>query len=208
MIGAESAAAWPLGGRDPQTLILEKFAVYFAQTLVCGLALTWFWRRYALRWPRRLLHTFVIAFLIFVIWVAPQFFFGAMPRREGFDPMVFEKNRVAFFAVLIVRFLRLVVIVPLVEEIFWRGFLLRWLIREDFQRVEIGAFSRFSFLAVSLAFMLEHQPADWPAALAAGALFNCVAYRTRSLSSCILAHAATNLLLGVYVFQTRQWGFW
>ena len=56
--------------------------------------------------------------------------------------------------------------------------------------------------------MLEHQPADYPAALLTGALFNWIAIRTRSLSSCILAHAITNLLLGFYIMATRQWGFW
>ena len=49
--------------------------------------------------------------------------------------------------------------------------------------------------------------ADWPAAILTGALYNLVAYRTRSLSSCVLAHAVTNALLGAYVLHTRQWGF-
>ena len=98
--------------------------------------------------------------------------------------------------------------VPFVEEIFWRGFLLRYLIREDFESVPFGTFSWRSFALVTVFFALEHQPADYPAALLTGALYNWIAIRTRSLSSCILAHAITNLLLGVYIMATRQWGFW
>ena len=104
--------------------------------------------------------------------------------------------------------MRLVIIVPLVEEIFWRGFLLRWLIDSDFLKVPVGTFQWKSFGVVSLLFMLEHTPPDWPAALLTGALFNLVAIHTRSLSSCVLVHAVTNLGLGLYVLQTGKTGFW
>ena len=55
---------------------------------------------------------------------------------------------------------------------------------------------------------MEHNPPDWVAALTTGVFYNWLAIRTRSLSSCVLAHAVTNLVLGFYVLQTRQWGFW
>ena len=45
-------------------------------------------------------------------------------------------------------------------------------------------------------------------AVLTGALFNLVAYRTKSLASCVLVHAAVNLMLGIYIMQTGQWGFW
>jgi CAAX prenyl protease-like protein len=86
--------------------------------------------------------------------------------------------------------------------------LLRYLIREDFTNVPIGAFSWRSFGIVTAGFCLEHAPADWPAAVLTGMLFNLVAYRTRSLSACVLAHAVTNALLGGYILRTGQWGFW
>ena len=98
--------------------------------------------------------------------------------------------------------------VPWLEEIFWRGFLLRYLIREDFTSLPFGSWSRFSFLVTTLGFMFEHGMVDWPAALVTGVLYNLVAIRTRSLSACVLAHALTNALLGGYVMHTGQWGFW
>jgi len=101
-----------------------------------------------------------------------------------------------------------VIVAPLVEEIFWRGFLLRYLIRENFTEVAVGTFSWFSFFVVAVAFGFTHSRADWIPAMICGALYNLVAYRTRSLASCVLAHATTNLLLGLWIMQTRQWGFW
>jgi CAAX prenyl protease-like protein len=100
------------------------------------------------------------------------------------------------------------VVVPLVEEIFWRGFLLRYFINEEFYAVPIGAFSWLSFGVVTAGFALAHSPADWIAALITGALYNWVAYRTKSLASCVLAHSVTNLFLGLWIMKTGQWGFW
>ena len=181
--------------------------IYPLQTLVCGALLAGWWRHYALRPPAQTLFTAFIAVLVFVLWVAPQEWFHAPLRIEGFEPGYFGSGA-PYVANLAFRFTRLVVVVPLLEEIFWRGFLLRYVINPDFTRVPIGAFSWLSFGLVSAGFCFEHAPQDWPAAVVAGMLYNVVAYRTRSLSACVLAHAVTNLLLGLYVLRTGQWGFW
>jgi uncharacterized protein len=109
---------------------------------------------------------------------------------------------------IVFRFLRLVLVVPLLEEIFWRGFLLRFLVNENFDDVPFGKFSWLSFTIVALAFGFSHPRADWPAAMLTGMLYNWVAYRTKSLSTCVLTHAVTNLLLGLWIMKTGQWGFW
>lgn len=94
------------------------------------------------------------------------------------------------------------------EEIFWRAFLSPFCISEKFEQVPFGAFSWPSFWMVTIAFTFSHSRPDWLAAFLCGVLYNVVAYRSRSLNSCILAHATTNLLLGLWIMQTRQWGFW
>ena len=185
-----------------------RYWIFPLQTAVCAFLLARGWRFYELRPPRGVLVAGSLAVVAFVLWIAPQHWFGAAPRIEGFEPAFFGAEGWPPVLNLAVRFLRLVVIVPLVEEIFWRGFLLRFLIREDFTKVPVGAFSWFSFAVVSAGFCLEHSPADWPAAMLTGALYNLVAYRTRSLSACVLAHAITNALLGWWILRTGQWGFW
>jgi CAAX prenyl protease-like protein len=184
-----------------------EYWIYPAQTVICGGLLIWFRKEYELRAPSRVLFALGVGLLVFLLWIAPQQFFGFAPRRIGFDPGVFV-DPAAYWTTVVLRFVRLVVVVPLVEEIFWRGFLLRYLINERFYRVEFGTFSWLSFGIVTAAFALSHSPADWIAALITGALYNFVAYRTRSLAACILAHAMTNLALGIWIMGTRQWGFW
>ena len=72
----------------------------------------------------------------------------------------------------------------------------------------LGSFSWLSCWAVVVAFTLSHSRPDWPAAFLTGILYNVVVYRTRSLSTCVLTHAVTNLALGIWIMQTKQWGFW
>src|SRR3954465_7615994 len=198
-------------GNRPETgswFAYPAYWTYPAQTVICGALVLWFWRDYELRPPRGIWFALLVGVVVFAIWIAPQQFLGFAPRATGFDPEVFAAQPSLYWSTVIFRFLRLVVVVPLVEEIFWRGFLLRYLISERFTTVAVGAFSWLSFAVVTLAFGLAHSPADWVAALICGALYNLVAYRTRSLAACVAAHATTNLLLGLWIMQTRQWGFW
>lgn len=185
-----------------------EYWIYPAQTISCGVILLWFWRRYDLGRFRRVWFAISIAVLVFVLWISPQAFFGMPPRRIGFNPDIFAAAPSAYWATLTMRFIRLVVVVPLVEEIFWRGFLLRYPINEKFSAVPFGTFSWLSFSVVMVAFGLAHSAPDRVAAIVTGALYNCVAYRTKSLASCVLTHAITNLLLGLWIMHTRQWGFW
>ena len=190
-------------------LTLPEYWLYPVQTLFCGALVVWFRRAYELGRPRRIGFALLIALVVFAIWISPQALLGFAPRRIGFNPLLlFDQRSPLYWLELVFRFARLVVVVPFVEEIFWRGFLLRFLIDENFERVPLGAFSWFSFAVVTIGFALSHSPPDWVAALIAGGLYNAVAYRTKSLSSCIFAHAITNLLLGLWIMQTKQWGFW
>ena len=185
-----------------------EFWVYPLQTLLCAALLIFFRHEYHFHQLRRPLFVLALALFVFLLWIAPQQFFHFDDRRLGFDPDKLATAPMLYWATQAARFLRLVIVVPLVEEIFWRAFLLRYLIAEKFQSVPFGAFSWFSFGVVTIAFTLSHSTADWPAALVTGALYNLVAYRTKSLASCVLAHAITNLALGLWIIATRQWGFW
>ncbi len=111
---------------------------------------------------------------------------------------------------MILRFVRLVVVVPLVEEIFWRGFLMRFVIADGrpFWQVPFGKHDWRSFGVTTVAFMLVHQKEDWLGALIFGGLMYFLCVRTKSLAACVGMHAVANLALGLYVMKTGQWGFW
>lgn len=185
-----------------------KYWVYPLQTVVCGALLVWFWKSYA--WGERwhVAAGVVAGAVVLGIWIAPQWLFGAEARTDGFNPDTFANSPALWWATVALRFVRLVVVVPLLEEIFWRGFLLRYVVKEDFTNVPFGTFSTFSFGIVTVMFALAHWGPDFVPALLTGAIYNFVAVRTKSLASCVIAHAFTNLGLGLYIMQTRQWGFW
>jgi CAAX prenyl protease-like protein len=185
-----------------------EYSIYPIQTSLCGILLIWFGREYELRRPQQIAFASLTGIFVFVLWIAPQQFFGFSPRLSGFNPEPLSNQPVLYWVTVVFRFLRLVVVVPFVEEIFWRGFLLRYLIDERFEQVSVGAFSWTSFSIVTLGFAFSHSAADWLVALMTGIIYNAVAYRTKNLSSCILTHAITNLLLGVWIMKTGQWGFW
>lgn len=185
-----------------------EFWIYPLQTALCAGALVFYWRSYD--WGKRGGTGLAVAagVVVLAIWIAPQAFLGAAPRNDGFNPTLLAENPALYWMTVVARFARLVVIVPLIEEIFWRGFLMRFLIKEDFTSVPMGAFQWKSFLLVAVFFMFVHGMADWPAALLCGLAYNFLAIRTGSLAACVLAHALTNLGLGFYIMATRQWGFW
>ena len=186
----------------------SEFWIYPSQTILCGAVLVWFWRDYRFERPRHVMFSIISGIVVWLIWISPQAFFGFDARTSGFNPDIFAAKPSVYWATVALRFMRLAVVVPVIEEIFWRGLLLRFFIDEDFERVAFGTFSRPSFAIVTVIFALSHSLPDWPAALLTGAIYNGVAYRTRSLASCVLTHAITNLLLGLWIMKTKQWGFW
>jgi CAAX prenyl protease-like protein len=92
------------------------------------------------------------------------------------------------------------------EELFWRSFLLRYLIASPFTAVRLGTFTPLSFGATVILFGLEHHL--WLAGMVAGVAYTLVLYTTHCLWPCILAHAITNLLLGIHVLLTGEWQWW
>jgi CAAX prenyl protease-like protein len=131
--------------------------------------------------------------------------FGVTATPHGFNPTLFSGSRFQSIMTLF-RISGAVLVVPLMEELFWRSFLVRYLIDTDFENVPIGTFTWFSFLITTVLFGLEH---NYPlAGMMAGAIYNLILYRTRSIVQCVLAHAVTNLALALYVVLTGNWQFW
>jgi CAAX prenyl protease-like protein len=98
------------------------------------------------------------------------------------------------------------VIVPLMEELFWRSFLLRYVINSKFETIPLGAFTAVSFGITVILFGLEHNL--WLAGMMAGVAYNLLIYQTKRLWPCIVAHGVTNLALGIHVLVTGEWQWW
>jgi exosortase E/protease (VPEID-CTERM system) len=108
---------------------------------------------------------------------------------------------------LALRVIGYAMVTPLVEELAFRGYVMRRLLRADVDRVPLGAFSWVSFIGSSLLFGAFHGQL-WLQGTIAGMVFAGALYRRRSLGDAVLAHATTNGLIACYVFVTGHWSVW
>ena len=192
-------------------------------------ALLFFWKNYELKWSKWVWFGAVMGVVGIGFWILPTQLYewlgleedpggwmkrlGIQERREGFDGSLFEKNSAPYWFAVIARFWRAVVLVALAEEIFWRGFLMRYLLDRDgpagrFWKVPFGKPSLFTFCVVTLAFVIAHAPVDYAAAFIYGALAYWVTVVTRSLLSVVVMHGVANLLMGIYALHFGKYGLW
>jgi len=134
---------------------------------------------------------------------------GVAERREGFDPGVFE-SPVAWWSTLVMRFVRAVIVVALIEEIFWRGFMMRFVLdwEGEYWKQPFGKHSWKSYGIVTGLFMLAHAPIDYAGAFVYGSLTYLLCVWSRNLGACVVMHAVANLLMGIYALQTGKYGLW
>jgi hypothetical protein len=163
---------------------------------------------------RHLAATLGIGVAVFAIWIAPDLLIKGYRHFWLFENALMPKAATSLSAgavlswpVLALRMVRAVVIVPIVEELFWRAWLMRWIIDQDFEKVPLGKYTAQSFWIVAALFASEHGP-YWDVGLVAGIIYNWWMVRTRSLGDLILAHALTNFALSAYVIAFGKWEYW
>jgi hypothetical protein len=152
--------------------------------------------------------------LVFLVWIGPEalwpgyrlhwLFRNPLTGGDGGWLSGEAHSNAAFLAL---RALGSALLVPVIEELFWRGWLMRWIIRSDFLNVPLGAYTPWSFWITAILFASEHGP-YWEVGLITGALYNWWMLRTRRLADCILAHAVTNGCLAAYVILAGKWQYW
>ena len=172
--------------------------IYPLQAMICG-ALVWYWRAHY-RWGDRSGRTFFIGIVAGVVGIAFWILGPTVgePRSGGFDPTALGEAAAPW--VIGLRVVRLAIVVPFVEELFWRGYLQPTLTRT--RGAAIGLVSTAVFVA------LAHQPSDWLIAFVYGLLAGVVYLWTKSLAACIAMHATANLILGIYILQSSRWSLW
>lgn len=151
---------------------------------------------------------------VIVVWVAPDLLFPGYREHWLFQNSIMGKLKTSIEGqllddplVLFFRTFRAVVIVAIVEELFWRAWLMRWIINPDFEKVPLGAYELRSFLITAALFASEHGP-YWEVGLVCGLAFNWWMVKTKSLGDLILTHAVANLALSLYVIAAKQWQYW
>ncbi|MEO7715794.1 MAG: CAAX prenyl protease-related protein [Capsulimonas sp.] len=133
--------------------------------------------------------------------------FDFLGKREEYNPFTKIGDVNGRSAFLAIRFLGLVAVVPLIEELFYRGFLLRFVTDMDnFRRVPPGVFNATALAVNILLFAFSHP--EWLVAAIFSAAMCGLMWKTKDLRACVLAHAVCNLLLGIYVVHFNAWKYW
>jgi len=155
-----------------------------------------------------------VGVVVFLIWVAPDFLWPEYRGHWLFQNSITGELKGSFpeayrtdMVFLVFRTVRAVVLVPIIEELFWRGWLMRWLIDNDFTKLPLGSYAAGSFWITALLFASEHGP-YWEVGLLAGIAYNLWIIRAKRLGDCILAHAVTNGALSAYVIAAGKWEYW
>jgi len=174
--------------------------------------LLWWWRRDYGELQRQNLPTLreaalavLVGAAVFVLWInldAPWMLIGE--PTAGFVPV--DAQGQLLWPLIVVRWLGASLLVPVMEELFWRSFLMRWLQTQQFEGL---APQRIGLKAVALStfvFMLAHPL--WLAAIVAGLAYALLYRQTGRLWPAVIAHAVTNGMLGVWVVASGQWQFW
>jgi hypothetical protein len=141
----------------------------------------------------------LVGLVAIAIWIGIDPFYLKFGRAEVLDPG-------ARWGFIGFRVAGAVLVVPLMEELFWRAFLIRWLVNEDFKRVPVGTFTWPSFAITVALFGAEHQ--EWLAGLICGAMYNWLFYKRKDVFSCVVAHAVSNAALAGWVLARGDWKFW
>ncbi len=200
--------------------------VYPIQTITVSGLLMYYWKSYTFDWSLKWSIVGVIFGAAGIgFWLLPTTLYdhwgltgetegwmkwlGIAERKEGFDPGIFE-NPAAYWASLAMRFLRAAVVVALVEEIFWRGFIMRFCMdwEGDFWKQPFGRAHWKSYLIVTGLFMAAHAPVDYAGAFAYGSLAYVLCIWSKNLGACVVMHAVANFLMGAYAMAYGKHGLW
>lgn len=189
--------------------------LYAVRIAVVGALLAWFWRDYTELFstaphagPARplaeaLAVSVVTGVLVLVLWINLSDGWMVIGNSAGFDPTAGGETD---WLLVAVRIFGAAAVVPIMEELFWRSFLLRWIVAADFRNVDPAQVTWKSLVITVVLFGFEHNL--WLAGIVAGAAYSALYVRYRTLWMPILAHAVTNLLLGIWVVRTGSWSFW
>jgi len=199
------------------------------EVLLGTASLAFFWKHYEFRWSKWVWFGAFMGAVGIAFWILPTQLYewlgfeqdpdgwlkrlGIQKRDEGFDGLLFEQGSVAYWVAVVVRFWRAVVLVSLAEEIFWRSFLMRYLLDRDgpngrFWKVPFGKPTWMTFWVVTLLFVFAHAPVDYAGALIYGALTYWVTVVTRSLLAVVVMHGVANLIMGFYALSFEKYGLW
>jgi exosortase E/protease (VPEID-CTERM system) len=194
-------------------LFVDEFDYFYPLRVAVGLlVLAWYRRDYAAGLRHQLSgrnilswHAVGIGVAVYALWIGISAL--SDPYASEAPPEALSQLATPLIAVWIIgRVLGSVLLVPIVEELAFRGFLLRRVIASDFTKVPYDQWHWPAVLISSLAFAAVHQ--QWIGGFAAGVLYAYAQKRRGLLSDAIVAHAVTNAMIAMQVLFAGHWSLW
>jgi CAAX prenyl protease-like protein len=183
--------------------------MYLVKTVV-GAWLIWESRPYVqeMRWAISW-EAVAVGIAIAVAWIGLDGLYPRLAKPEAqWNPFQqFGQGSAAAWFYVAVRVVGSSVVVPPLEEVFYRSFLYRYLVRINFLTMPLGQFHALSFFVTSIVFGLMH-PDRWVAGVVCGLAYQGLAIRKNRLGDAMTAHGITNFLLGLWVIWKGDWSFW
>ncbi len=184
----------------------QHYLIYPIKSLLVGAVIVGFWRVLPSLKPSAPVLSVLVGIVGVVLWV------GLDPWLVKYEQPLVGRNPFLLYpageawVLFGLRVLGISIVVPIMEELFWRGFLMRWLIKEDFTTVPLGTYQHLSFWVTTACFASVHGE-EWALAVIVGVLYGAWFVRTKSLGNIMVAHGVTNLLLAFYCLIKNDWHF-
>ncbi len=199
------------GGQWPGFFV----ASYILKTFLTAALLIWFRRCYTrISWQWSMLAV-VLGSIGLMQWVGVEElllkYWKHYPKIPGatdpFQPFTYFSTPARAWAFIIIRWSGATLVVPFMEELFWRDYLWRTVTApNNFKLAKVGEWDLQAFLVVTLFFTSVHP--QWITALIWGLSIGLLLVWKKSLGACIVMHAVTNFLLGAYTLYTGKWYYW
>lgn len=187
---------------------INTYLAYSIKTFAALIAIAYYWKHYKEIKIRFDYKAWLFGFIIIAVWLGLEFLNDG--SASEFNPFNFTGYMT--YLVISVKMIGMIIVAPVVEELFVRSFLIRLLIRSNFEKVKIGKFTWFSFMITVLFFGFMHGStitgSRLVAGLVSGIMFNLWLYYSKDIFSCIQCHAAANLGLAIVAIATQNWILW
>jgi uncharacterized protein len=186
----------------------SRYWFYLAKTIV-GAWLVWsVWPLVAeMRWKFSW-EAAAVGVAVFGIWVGLDGFYRKFgnPGTPWCPPAEFGESAALAWMFIVMRIAGSSLVVPPLEEVFYRSFLYRWIAKPDFQSVPLGYFHWKPFLLTAVIFGFSHH--EWLAGILCAFAYQGLVCWKKRLGDAMTAHAITNFLLAVWVVWKGAWQFW
>lgn len=184
--------------------------LYVFRIVVVITALIYFIRSYIELTKRPPLQDFLYAavagLIVFVVWIFPYPAWLVVGGNAVVINPILGLSNIEAMLWVSTRIVGAALVVPIMEELFWRSYMMRRYDSQNFLSVHPETISTFAYIGSACLFALEHKLLL--AGLFAGLVYGQLYKTYKNLWIPIFAHAVTNGVLGVWVMLTGNWQYW